>query len=87
MSQTYNTKTDENAKTTMVIKEPLQSAIVKVANGKVYMTGKKVLTIDDFLAKFFAYEKHKIKTVVSSKLGFAIMFKKANLLPVRNQER
>jgi hypothetical protein len=58
----------------MVIKEPLQSAIVKVANGKVYMTGKRVFTVNRFINKFFASEKHKIKTVTHSKLGFAVVF-------------
>jgi hypothetical protein len=74
MNQAYNVKTDKNAKTTMVIKEPLQSTITKVANGKVYMTGKRVFTIDRFLDKFFASERHKLKTVIHSRLGFAVVF-------------
>jgi hypothetical protein len=49
------------------------------------MTGKRVFTIDNFLSKFFANEKHKLKTIIHSKLGFATVFKKNEQLPLENE--
>ena len=61
---------------TKVIAEPLQSKILKVRNGTVYMVGKNYFTIEKFLKKYFSGKPYI--GVISTKLGYALVIPKRN---------
>ena len=66
---------------TKVIGEPLQSKILKVRNGTVYMVGKKYFTIEAFLKKYFDGKTYI--GVISTKLGYALLIPKPIGMPYK----
>ena len=67
---------------TRVIAEPLQSKILKVRNGTVYMVGKNYFTIEKFLKKYFDGKTYI--GVISTKLGYALLIPKPTGTPYKS---
>jgi len=67
---------------TMIINEPLQSTIKRVANKKVYLTGNRVLSEKEFINKYFGGKAKLYKSVKKTRLGFVMVLEdRADLYP------
>lgn len=69
------------------IKEPLHGKIKRVANKKVYMVNNEVMSINNFIKKF--YKKSNYTGIKSSKLGFSMTVtypEKNTYVPLQQKE-